>query len=72
MLLKNLILKLIHHNVYGGQTMAEAVEKGELRFKDLISLAMEGKKVNASIELKKQVITQKVHPADTEEMKAEI
>ncbi len=52
--------------------MAEAVEKGELRFKDLISLAMEGKKVNASIELKKHVITQKVHPADTEEMKAEI
>jgi len=52
--------------------MAEALEKGELRLEDFISLAMEGKKVNASVELKKQVVTQKVHPADTEEMKAEI
>ncbi len=33
---------------------------------------MEWNKVNPSIELKKQVITHRIHPADTEEMKAEI
>ena len=47
--------------------MAELV-----RIEDFIALANEGKQVKASIELKKQFVSQKVHPGETEEMKDEI
>lgn len=47
--------------------MAELV-----RIEDFIALAREGKQVNASIELRKQLVSQKVHPEETEEMKGEI
>ncbi len=47
-----------------------AIESG--RIEDVIALAKEGKDVNAEVELKKQIVTQKVHPADTEDMKSKI
>lgn len=47
--------------------MAELV-----RIEDFIALAREGNQVNASIELRKQLVSQKVHPEETEEMKGEI
>jgi hypothetical protein len=47
-----------------------AIEFG--RLEDIITLASEGKDINAEVELKKQVLTQKVHPEDTEGMKREI
>lgn len=47
--------------------MAELV-----RIEDFIALAKEGKQVTASIELKKQLVSQKVHPEETEGMKGEI
>ena len=47
--------------------MAELV-----RIEDFIALAKEGKQVNASIELRKQLVSQKVHPEETEGMKGEI
>jgi hypothetical protein len=47
-----------------------AIEFG--RLEDVIALAREGKDVHAEIDLKKQLVTQKVHPADTGDMKSEI
>ena len=47
-----------------------AIEFG--RIEDVIALAREGKDVQAEVELRKQVVTQKVHPGDTEDMKSEI
>jgi hypothetical protein len=47
-----------------------AIEFG--RLEDIITLASEGKDINAEVELKKQVLTQKIHPEDTEGMKREI
>lgn len=47
--------------------MAELV-----RIEDFIALAKEGKQVNASIELRKQLVSQKVHPGETEDMKSEM
>ena len=47
-----------------------AIEFG--RIEDVIAFAREGKDVQAEIELRKQVVTQKVHPGDTEDMKSEI
>jgi hypothetical protein len=53
--------------------MAEVSEIGDYgRIEDFIALAKEGKDVQVSIELKKQVVAQKVHPGDTEDMKREI
>lgn len=53
--------------------MAKVSEIGDYgRIEDFISLAKEGKKVNLEIELKKQLVTQKVHPGDTEDMKDEV
>jgi hypothetical protein len=42
------------------------------RIEDFIALAKEGKDVHAAIDLKKQVVAQKVHPDETEDMKSEI
>jgi len=47
-----------------------AIEFG--RIEDFIALAREGKNVHAEVDLRKQVVTQKVHPGDTEDMKSEI
>jgi len=47
-----------------------AIEFG--RIEDFIALAREGKNVHAEVDLRKQVVTQKVHPGDTEDMKTEI
>jgi|SRR3990170_3239453 len=53
--------------------MAGGNEKGELgRIEDFIALAKEGKDVKVAIDLKKQLVTQKVHPGDTEDVKREI
>ncbi|MEW6569901.1 MAG: hypothetical protein AB1390_01815 [Nitrospirota bacterium] len=46
--------------------------KGRLcRLEDFIALAREGKKIQATIDLKKRLIQQKVHPEETDEMKGE-
>jgi hypothetical protein len=42
------------------------------RIEDFIALARKGKTVTAMIDVKKQLVTQKVHPDATEEMKDEI
>ncbi len=47
--------------------MAELV-----RIEDFIALAVEGKQVNASIELRKKIVSEKVHPGTFEEMKDEV
>lgn len=47
-----------------------AIEFG--RIEDFIALAREGKNVHAEVDLRKQVVTQKVHPGDTEDLKTEI
>ncbi len=48
-------------------------EMGELlRIEDFIALAKEGKDVKAEISVRKQNVSQKVHPGATEEMKGEI
>ena len=47
--------------------MAELV-----RIEDFIAIAREGKQVNASIELRKHLVSEKVHPGATEEMKGEV
>jgi hypothetical protein len=53
--------------------MAEVFdERGVTRLEDCIALAMAGKIVHADIELGKQLVREKVHPEETEEMKAEI
>jgi hypothetical protein len=53
--------------------MVERNEKGELaRIEDFITLAREGKDVKVAIDLKKQLVTQKVHPGHDEDMKNEI
>jgi hypothetical protein len=53
--------------------MAGGNEKDELgRIEDFIVLAKEGKDVHVAIDLKKQVVAQKVHPDETEDMKREI
>ncbi|MBM4136814.1 MAG: hypothetical protein FJ241_08290 [Nitrospira sp.] len=53
--------------------MAEVHEISELsRLEDFIALAKGGKEVQMSIEVKKQIVTQKVHPDETEEMRSEI
>lgn len=47
--------------------MAELV-----RIEDFIALATEGKKVDVTISLRRQIVSQKVHPEETEEMKGEL
>jgi hypothetical protein len=47
-----------------------AIEFG--RLEDVITFAREGKEVSAKIELDKRILTQKVHPGDTGDMKSEI
>jgi len=42
------------------------------RIEDFIALAIEGKKVDASIELRKKIVSEKVHPGTSEQMKDEI
>jgi hypothetical protein len=42
------------------------------RIEDFIALARKGKTVTAMIDVEKQLVTQKVHPEATEEMKQEI
>jgi len=42
------------------------------RLEDFIALAKKGKKVHMSIEFRKQIVTEKVHPKDTLEQKGEI
>jgi hypothetical protein len=43
-----------------------------LRIEDFIALAKEGKDVKAEINLRKELISQKLHPGDSEEMKGEL
>ena len=53
--------------------MAEVSGKVELlRIEDFIALAKEGKKVDVTISLRKQIVSQNVHPGETEDMKNEI
>jgi len=47
-----------------------AIEFG--RIEDFIALAGEGKEIHAEVELRKQLVIQKVHPGATEDMKREI
>jgi hypothetical protein len=48
-------------------------EKGELaRIEDFIILAREARDVKVAVDLKKQLVTQKVHPGHNEDMKSEI
>ena len=52
--------------------MVEVSGKGELRrIEDFIALAKEGEKVKVTIDLRKQVVPQGVHPDYTEELKSE-
>jgi hypothetical protein len=43
-----------------------------VRIEDYIAIAKEGKKVNVSVELRKHLVSEKVHPGATEEMKGEM
>lgn len=53
--------------------MAEIHEKGKFgRLEDFIVLAKKEKDVQLEIGLRKQLVKQKVHPEETEEMKGEI
>ena len=53
--------------------MVEVSGKSELlRIEDFIALAKEGKDVNVKIALRQEFVSQKVHPADTEELKEAI
>jgi len=53
--------------------MSGGNKKGELgRIEDFITLAKEGKDVKVAIDLKKQLVSQKVHPEDIEDVKREI
>ncbi len=53
--------------------MVEVSGKGELlRIEDFIALAKEGKDIKVEINLRKQLVSEKVHPGGTEEMKSEI
>jgi len=53
--------------------MNEVSGKSELlRIEDFITLAKEGKDVSAKIGLRQEFVSQKVHPADTEELKEAI
>jgi hypothetical protein len=53
--------------------MVEISGKSELlRIEDFIALAKEGKGVNVTIDLRQEFAAQKVHPGDTEELKAAI
>ena len=42
------------------------------RIEDFILLSEQDNKVSATVELRKQIVTQKVHPEDTAEMKTEV
>jgi hypothetical protein len=53
--------------------MVEVSGKDELfRIEDFIALAKEGKDVAVAVDLRKQAVSQKVHPGDTEESKGEL
>jgi hypothetical protein len=53
--------------------MAEALEISKFgRLEDFIALAKTGKDVHMEIELRKQLVEQKVHPEVTVDMKSEI
>jgi hypothetical protein len=53
--------------------MSGEIEKDEfVRLEDLIARAKEGKEVELSVALSKQVITKRSHPAETDERKGEI
>src|SRR4030066_1762011 len=43
-----------------------------VRIEDFIALAIEGKQVDASIELRKKRVSEKVHPGTFEQMKGEV
>jgi hypothetical protein len=65
-IIKNIVEKLSF-------SLARVSEKGELtRIEDFISLAREGKDIQLTIALKKQLVSQKVHPGATEEMRDEV
>lgn len=42
------------------------------RLEDFIGIAKTGKEVKAEISLRKEIVTQKIHPQTTEEMKSEL
>ncbi len=53
--------------------MVEAYERSDLgRLEDFITLAKQGKDVQAAIELIKQPVATKVHPGATEEMRSDV
>jgi hypothetical protein len=43
-----------------------------VRIEDFIALAKEGKPVNASIELRKKFVTEKLHPGTFDQIKSEV
>jgi hypothetical protein len=43
-----------------------------VRIEDFIALAKEGKQVNASIELRKKFVSEKVHPGTFDQIKSEV
>jgi hypothetical protein len=43
-----------------------------VRIEDFIALAKEGKQVNASIELRKKLVSEKVHPGTFDQIKGEV
>jgi len=51
---------------------AELEKSAPNRLEDFIALAKEGKDVQVSVALRKQIVTQKVHPDQTEEMRGEL
>ncbi|MDY6971383.1 MAG: hypothetical protein SV775_03530 [Thermodesulfobacteriota bacterium] len=53
--------------------MSATSEIGEFnRIEDFISFARKGNQVDLTVKLRKQMVAQKVHPGETEDMKTEI
>ena len=53
--------------------MVEISGKSELlRIEDFIALAKEGKDVNVTVDLRQELVSQKIHPGDRQELKGAI
>ena len=53
--------------------MASVQDESKMnRLEDFIALAKKGKKVRMGIELRKEIMTQRVHPEETSDMEAEM
>jgi hypothetical protein len=53
-------------------TMAEEAVETQRRLEDYIALAQQGKRVRVEVKLRTQPVQQKVHPEETEDLRAEI